>query len=185
MYFVDSSANIVRCLQTFPGKRREIREIPTNIPTPSKSIPKISRFYNNKMFCIPKLLSPNRSTFQQRNHPLQSPEIPLKNRSTFQHQKKKRNPSLSHSLFDPPPPKKRFSFVKGRTSSLNRFLQLTSPSPFFLLRDTSGRRDQRNSPANVFFVTCATNYEFQLLLFTNLLVSVFFSASPPRETWPP
>lgn len=137
MYFVDSSANIVRCLQTFPGKRREIREIPTNIPTPSKSIPKISRFYNNKM--VASFASQN---FYPQIDPRSSKEIIPSNPQKFlskidlrsNTKKKKRNPSLSHSLFDsPPPPKKRFSFVKGRTSSLNRFLQLTSPSPFLFI----------------------------------------------------
>lgn len=137
IYFVDSSANIVRCLQTsnIPWQKNVHAKFPLTFPQyhPIQIHPKnfkILQQQNGREFCIPKLLSPNRSTFQQRN---QFPQIPLKNRSTFQHQKKKkkthRYPILS--LTFPPPLKKRFSLVKGRTSSSNRFLRLTSPSPFF------------------------------------------------------
>lgn len=135
MYFVDSSANIVRCLQTFPGKRREIREIPTNIPTPSKSIPKISRFYNNKM--VASFASQN---FYPQIDPRSSKEIIPSNPQKFlskidlrSNTKKKKETHRYPILSLTPPPKKRFSFVKGRTSSLNRFLQLTSPSPFLFI----------------------------------------------------
>lgn len=136
MYFVDSSANIVRCLQTFPGKRREIREIPTNIPTPSKSIPKISRFYNNKM--VASFASQN---FYPQIDPRSSKEIIPSNPQKFlskidlrsNTKKKKKKPIVIPFSLWLPPRKKRFSFVKGRTSSLNRFLQLTSPSPFLFI----------------------------------------------------
>lgn len=131
IYFVDSSANIVRCLQTsnIPWQKNVHAKFPLTFPQyhPIQIHPKnfkILQQQNGREFCIPKLLSPNRSTFQQRN---QFPQIPLKNRSTFQHQKKKKNPSLSHSLFDFPSPPQEKILARERK---DEFLEQVPPTNF-------------------------------------------------------
>lgn len=128
MYFVDSSANIVRCLQTFPGKRREIREIPTNIPTPSKSIPKISRFYNNKM--VASFASQN---FYPQIDPRSSKEIIPSNPQKFlskidlrSNTKKKKETHRYPILSLTPPPQEKI-LVRERK---DEFLEQVPPTNF-------------------------------------------------------